>query len=297
MPVLACEKVRFVGDPVAAVAADTPQIADEALHRIEVEYEELPATYDPIEALEPGAPVLHDNPRGYKSAPPLPEGVADDLPNVQSHTSLKNGDLEAGFEAATRIFENTFTTQLAHHGYLEPHSCTVAVDANGAVQVWASNKGPFALKNRLAQDLAIEPEKVKVHILSVGGDFGGKASMIDTPICYFLAKETGKPVRMVLSYTEEIATAAHRHPAIVKLRTGVKDDGTLTAIDAQVTFSGGAYAAWKANPEVTVMGSKRLATRPSASKLGVRTPIRFRAPRLELREARRSSLRSNPRWA
>lgn len=260
MPVLATEKVLFVGDPIAAVAADTPQLADEALRLIEVEYDELPAVYDPIAALRPGAPVLHDHPRAYKNAPPLPEGVADDLPNVQSHTSLKNGDIEAGFEAASRIFENTFTTQLAHHGYLEPHSCTVAVDRDGAVQVWASNKGPFALKNRLSQDLGIEGSKVKVHILSVGGDFGGKASMVDTPICYLLARKTGKPVRMVLTYTEEIATAAHRHPAIVKLRTGVKEDGTLTAIDAEVTFAGGAYAAWKANPEVTVMGSKRLAS-------------------------------------
>lgn len=261
MPVLAEDKVLFVGDPIAAVAADTLQVADEALRLIEVEYEELPAIYDPVQALAPGAPVLHDDPRSYKNAPPLLEGDPDNLPNVQSHAHIENkGDLEAGFKQASRIFENTFTTQLAHHGYLEPHSCTVAVDANGAVQVWASNKGPFALKNRLAQDLEIEPEKVKVHILSVGGDFGGKASMVDTPICYFLAKQTGKPVRMILTYTEEIATAAHRHPAVITLRTGVKDDGTLTAIDATVTFAGGAYAAWKANPEVTVMGTKRLAS-------------------------------------
>ena len=136
----------------------------------------------------------------------------------------------------------------------------MAVDASGNVEVWASNKGPFALKNRLAQDLGIEPEKVNVHILSVGGDFGGKASMIDTPVCYFLAKETGRPVRLVLTYTEEIATAAHRHPAVVTLRAGVKNDGTLTAIDGKVTFAGGAYAAWKANPEITVLGAKRLAS-------------------------------------
>ena len=215
---------------------------------------------NPLEAVKTGTEALHDAPRDYKNAPPLAEGVDPDLPNIQSHSVWGNGNVEDGFKNADRVFENTFATQLAHHGYLEPHACTVAVDASGNVEVWASNKGPFALKNRLAQDLGIEPEKVNVHILSVGGDFGGKASMIDTPVCYFLAKETGRPVRLVLTYTEEIATAAHRHPAVVTLRAGVKNDGTLTAIDGKVTFAGGAYAAWKANPEITVLGAKRLAS-------------------------------------
>lgn len=260
MPVLAKDKVRFVGDPVAAVAADTPEIAEAALRLIVVDYEELPGVYDPLEAVKPGAAALHDSPRDYRNAPPLAEGVDPDRPNVQSHSIWRNGDLGAGFENADRVFEGTFATQLAHHGYLEPHSCTVAVDGSGNVEVWASNKGPFALKNRLAQDLGIEPAKVNVHILSVGGDFGGKASMIDTPVCYFLARETGRPVRMVLTYTEEIATAAHRHPAVVTLRVGVTNDGTLTAIDGKVTFAGGAYAAWKANPGITVLGARRLAS-------------------------------------
>lgn len=260
MPVLAKDKVRFVGDPVAAVAADTLDIADAALKLIEVDYEELPGVYDPLEAVKPGTVALHDAPRDYKNAPPLAEGVDPDRPNVQSHSIWQNGDIEAAFEKADRVFEGTYTTQLAHHGYLEPHSCTVAVDSSDNVEVWASNKGPFALKSRLSQDLGIDPEKINVHILSVGGDFGGKASMIDTPVCYFLAKATGRPVRLVLTYTEEIATAAHRHPAVVTLRVGVKNDGTLTAIDGKVTFAGGAYSAWKANPEITVLGAKRLAS-------------------------------------
>ena len=260
MPVLARDKVRFVSDPVAAVAADTAEICDAALRLIEVDYEELPGVYDPLEAVKPGTVALHDAPREYKNAPPLAEGVDPDRPNVQSHSVWQNGDLDAGFANADRVFENTFATQLAHHGYLEPHACTVAVDASGNVEVWASNKGPFALKNRLCADLGLEPEKVNVHILSVGGDFGGKASMIDTPVCYFLAKETGRPVRMVLTYTEELATAAHRHPAVVTLRTGVRNDGAITAIEGKVSFTGGAYAAWKANPEITVLGARRLAS-------------------------------------
>ncbi|MDE0213358.1 MAG: hypothetical protein OXN22_04675, partial [Deltaproteobacteria bacterium] len=114
MPVLARDKVRFVSDPVAAVAADTPEICDAALRLIEVDYEELPGVYDPLEAVEPGTVALHDAPREYKNAPPLAEGVDPDRPNVQSHSVWQNGDLGAGFAAADRVFENTFATQLAH---------------------------------------------------------------------------------------------------------------------------------------------------------------------------------------
>ncbi|NIO11506.1 MAG: molybdopterin-dependent oxidoreductase [Deltaproteobacteria bacterium] len=256
MPILAQDRVRYVGEPVAAVAADTPDIAEEALGLIEVQYEELPAVYDPQEAMIPGAPVLHENRSSFKNAPP----INVDLPNIQSIKVWKHGDMETGFAEATYIFEHTFRTPLTHHGYLEPHACTVWVDPLGNVEVWASNKAPYNLRDRLSSELSIEKERIKVHILSVGGDFGGKTSIIDVPICYFLSERSGKPVKMVLSYAEELAAAAHRHPSLITLRTGVKEDGTLTAMDAKAVFSGGAYAALKANPEVTVMGPRRLAS-------------------------------------
>jgi CO/xanthine dehydrogenase Mo-binding subunit len=256
MPVLAHERVRYVGEAVAAVAAESLEITEKALSLIEVDYEEIAAVFDPAQAMQPGAPRIHNDRSAYKNAPPVP----DNIPNAQSLTVWKNGDLETGFQRATRIFEHTFRTQLTHHGYLEPHACTVAIDPSGKVEIWASNKAPYGLRDRLARDLSIALERVKVHILSVGGDFGGKASLIDAPICYFLAERSGKPVKMVLEYAEELSAAAHRHPAVVTLRTGVEQDGALTALQAKVIFSGGAYAASKANPEVTVLGPRRLAS-------------------------------------
>jgi carbon-monoxide dehydrogenase large subunit len=256
MPILARERVRYVGEPVAAVAAESRDIAEEALTLIDVNYEEIAAVFDPVEAIRPGAPLIHEDPLLYKNAPPR----AEDLPNLQSVTAWKNGDLEAGFNGAARIFEHTFRTQLTHHGYLEPHACVVRIDPEGKVEIWASNKAPYMLRDRTAEDLDIDPKRIKVHIMSVGGDFGGKASLIDVPLCYFLAERTGKPVKLVLDYAEELSAAAHRHPAVITLRTGVKKDGTLSALQAKVTFSGGAYAAQKANPDVTVLGGRRFAS-------------------------------------
>src|SRR3990172_6624616 len=256
MPVLARERVRYVGEPVAAVAADSPEIAEEALSLIDVRYDAMPFVTDPVEAIRPGAPVLHENPAVYKNAPER----TTDLPNVQSLGRWSNGDVDVGFKKAARVFEHTFRTPLGFHAYIEPHACAVSVGAHGQIEIWASNKSPFTLRDRLARDLDLDAEKIKVHILPVGGDFGGKTSVIEVPLCYFLAKRTGKPVKMVHSYAEEFAAAAHRHPAVITLRTGVDGDGRLCALDAKAIFSGGAYAALKANAEVTVQGPRRAAS-------------------------------------
>jgi CO/xanthine dehydrogenase Mo-binding subunit len=256
MPVLARERVRYVGEPVAAVAANSPEIAEEALSVIDVQYEALPFVTDPLEAIRPGAPVLHENPAAYKNAPER----TTELPNVQSLGRWSNGDVEAGFKKAAKIFEHTFRTPLGFHAYIEPHACAVSLGADGRIEIWASNKSPFTLRDRLARDLDLDAKKIKVHILPVGGDFGGKTSVIEVPLCYFLAERAGKPVKMVHSYAEELAAAAHRHPAVITLRTGVDGDGRLCALDAKAVFSGGAYAALKANAEVTVQGPRRVAS-------------------------------------
>jgi CO/xanthine dehydrogenase Mo-binding subunit len=256
MPLLAADRVRYVGEPVAAVAADSDEVAEEALNLIDVQYQELPFVTDPVEAIRPGAPVLHDNPAAYKNAPERDI----ELPNVQSYGKWSNGDLQAGFQKAARVFEHTFRTPLGFHGYIEPHACTVQINDDGRVEIWASNKAPFTLRSRFARDLALDEERVKVHILPVGGDFGGKTSVVEAPVCYFLAKKTGKPVRMVLEYTEELTAISHRHPAVITLRTGVDGDGKLCAMQVRAVFSGGGYAALKANAEVTVQGPRRAAS-------------------------------------
>ena len=256
MPLLAQERVRYAGEPVAAVAADNDEIAEEALSLIDVQYQELPFVTDPVAAIGPGAPVLHDNITAYKNAPERDI----ELPNVQSYGKWTNGDVEAGFKNAARIFEHTFRTPLGFHGYIEPHACTVQIHDGGQVEIWASNKAPFTLRARFARDLGLDEAKVKVHILPVGGDFGGKTSVVEAPVCYFLARKTGKPVRMVLEYTEELTAISHRHPAVITLRSGVDQGGRLCAMQVRAVFSGGGYAALKANAEVTVQGPRRAAS-------------------------------------
>lgn len=241
IPILARERTRYAGEPVAAVAAETPEIAAEALTLIDVDYEILPSVTDPLKAIEPGAPRIHGDPAAYRNAetPPI------ELPNLQSVKIWQRGDLGAAFRGAERVFEHTFATQITHHGYIEPHACVVSVRPEGEVEIWASNKSPFALRDELAEDLGIPAERINVHILSVGGDFGGKASLIDVPICYFLSQRSGRPVKSVLDYTEELTASSHRHPSVITLRTGVRRDGTLSAMEARVVFDGGAYAGLK----------------------------------------------------
>ncbi len=268
-PVLAADRVRFVGDAVAAVAADTEEIAEKALTLIDVDYEELPHVSDPVKALESDSYAIHEDRSKFKNAPAVPEGISTH--NLQSYMQWKNGDLEEGFRSAARVFEHTFRTPLSHHGYLEPHACTVHVLADGRVEVWASNKGPWGLRDQMAEDFGVPKEKIKVHIVHVGGDFGAKASLIDVPIAYWLSKATNRPVKLVFDSTEEILAGGHRHPAVITLRTGVKEDGTLTAIKASIYFSGGAYAAQKANPHVTVLGGRRLASMYRVPAINVET--------------------------
>ena len=268
-PVLAYGKVRMVGDAVAAVAADTEEIAEEAIGLIDVQYEELPFIDDPVEALKPSAPLIHEDRGKYKNAPKLPEGVSPH--NLQSYVRWKNGDVDAGFAQAARVFEHTFRTPLSHHGYIEPCACTVQVHEDGRVEVWAANKGPWGLREQMAEDFAVPQEKIKIHIVHVGGDFGAKASLIDVPITYHLAKVTKRPVKLVFDYADELLAGGHRHPSTIMLKTGVAADGTLLAAKADIYFSGGAYGSQKANPQVTVLGGRRLASMYRCPAIDVQT--------------------------
>ena len=257
-PVLAYDKVRTCGDAIAAVAAESEAIADEAIGLIDVEYEELPYVDDPVEALKPTSPLIHEDRNKYKNAAKLPEGMSGH--NLQSHVLWKNGDIEAGFQKAARIFEHTFRTPLSHHGYIEPCACTVYAHDDGRVEVWPSNKGPWGLRDQMAEDFGVPKEKIKIYIVHVGGDFGAKASLIDVPVAYYLSKATKRPVKLVFDYTDELLAGGHRHPAVLSLRTGVDQEGNFTAIKAAIYFSGGAYGSQKANPQVTVLGGRRLAS-------------------------------------
>src|SRR5947199_6920050 len=250
MPLLARERVRFIGEKVAVVAAADPDVAEEATTLIDVEYEDLPAVIDPEAATVAGAPVVHDDPGAYEGAP-----AERPHANVQSVHRFKLGDVEVGFREAARTFEHTFRTQLAHQGYLEPHAGVVAIDEDGRVQVWASNKMPFRLKELLSHALQLPQEKIRVNLTPIGGDFGGKGSLMDLPLAYHLARVTRRPVKMVMRYTEELMAGNPRHPSVITLRTGVTKDGRIVARRVTALFDSGAYAAFKPAPSVNLGGS------------------------------------------
>lgn len=239
-PVLARDKVRFVGEKVAAVAAESPDIAEEALTLIDVEYEELPAVFDPIEAMQEDAPRVHDDPAAYQGARP----PASPVPNLIAAVVHRHGDIATGFSQADRIFEHTFFVPSVHHGYLEPHACVVQIEPDGKVNVWLSNKTPYTARSELARAIGIPEERIRVNLVRIGADFGGKGSLMDAPVCYYLAQRTSRPVKMVMTYTEELMAANPRHDAIITQRTGVTRDGRITARQVKVIFNRGAYGAF-----------------------------------------------------
>ena len=252
MPVLARDVVRFAGEKVAAVAAETQEAAEEALLLIDVEYEELPAVFDAHEAMEPGAPTLHPDLSGYEGLPQPESGIN----NVFAHITWGQGDVDAGFAEADLVFEHTFNAQLMHQAYIEPHACVVSAEDSGQVHLWINNKDPYALREQLAAVWGMDEERIVMHPCSIGGDFGGKGSFMDAPLCYYLSLHSGRPVKMVMDYIQELMAANPRHPATMTIRSGVKQDGTLVARQARVVFDSGGYGAFK--PTVYLRGADHL---------------------------------------
>ena len=255
-PALCVDRVLFIGDVVAAIAAETREIAEAAAGAIGFEYEELPAIFDPEDALEPDAIVLHPEAERYYyhggthgaahvgARPPVPH------PNVQGRRVMTKGDLEAGFAKADRIFEHTFETPRYHGGYLEPRATFIWIDEDDIVHVIATNKAPFALREQLAICAGIPLESVRVDPAYIGGDFGAKGLSIDEFPCYFLARATKRPIKYVPGYLQDMRSGTTRHASRTTLRTGVTKDGRITAMDAKIVFNGGAYAAGKPAPTV-----------------------------------------------
>ena len=240
MPLLAEDVVRFVGEKVAAIAADTEEIAAEAIELIDVEYEELPAVFDPLEAMRPGAPLIHPEVACYSGLVHPIERPG----NVMVHLTWKKGDVAEGFKRADAVVENTFSAARVHHAYIEPHSCVVLAQ-NGGAEVWASTKSPYNLRDQLAAAFKSAPDKFVVHPCYIGGDFGGKGDHNDAALCYALSSRTGRPVKFVMDYNEEFAAGNPRHSAVVRIKTGVRRDGALVALHIEFVFDSGAYAAFR----------------------------------------------------
>ena len=243
IPVLCWDKVRYIGDKVAAVAAESADAADEACHLIDVEYEELPAVFDVLDAMKPDAPVLHDNAPAYDGAPA--DIMAPAGGNVVNKLAFGKGDIEKGFAEADLILEHTFRMPIHHQGYLEPQSFLVKIENDGTVNAWASTKGPFGSRGQFAKAAGIAPKQIHLQAVHVGADFGGKSGAGELPICYFLAKQSKRPVKIVLTHSEELTAMNPDHYTVVKVKTGVKRDGRMTARYLQAIHGTGAYAGMK----------------------------------------------------
>ncbi|HEY3305016.1 MAG TPA: xanthine dehydrogenase family protein molybdopterin-binding subunit [Candidatus Binatia bacterium] len=255
MPVMARDRVRFVGEEIAAVAAVDADTAEEAVQLIDVEYEELPAVFDPLEAMKPEAPILHPDYPTYKG----PKTMALELKNVQTLVRGRKGDIEKGFAESDYVFEKSYRTQLVHQGYLEPYACTVEVDGEGRVAIWVANQAFFKLRRVLSEYLELPPEDITIYPSNMGGSFGAKDFLFLNPAAYYLSKKTGRPVRFVKNYSEELGATTPRHSAVVSLRVGVKNDGRLWAWEGKTFYNGGAYGAFKPNPEGSMSGAYMVA--------------------------------------
>ncbi|MGH8543460.1 MAG: xanthine dehydrogenase family protein molybdopterin-binding subunit [Gammaproteobacteria bacterium] len=251
-PVLARERVRFIGEKIAVVGAESREIAEEAAALVDVYYEDLPAVFDPLEAMQEGAPVLHPKLGSYVNVPrPISK-----LPNVHSHVQWQTGDSERGFVESDFIFEQSFATQRTHQGYIEPHAGVVLIDGQDRIIVWSSNKVPFPTRKYLAEAIGVDEKRIIIQLSSVGGDFGGKGALMDVPLCYFLARATARPAKMIMSYAEELMAGNPRHPSNVTIKTGVKADGRIWAREVKAIFNSGGYGGFKPNVIVNLPGAR-----------------------------------------
>jgi CO/xanthine dehydrogenase Mo-binding subunit len=234
---IARDKVRYVGEPVAAVAAADLQTARRAAAAIEVDYELLPAAFTIDEALAPGAPILHEEFSTY-----VQSVKGGGHGNIIFESSLAEGDVQSAFAECDVIVEGTFQTQAQHHVYMETNGCVADVDASGRITLYATCQSVHHVQQRVAEELGERMARIRVIATRVGGGFGGKHASNIHSIAAWLARSAGRPVKLVLSRTQDFEVQRSRHPARIWMKTGARHDGTILARDVEITTDGGAYA-------------------------------------------------------
>src|SRR5262247_1588704 len=249
--VLAIDRVVFAGQPIAAVAADELAIAEEALDLIDVQYEVLPVAADPLESMKPGAPPVaelgteadtseaqaHGSVAGVST-----EAKPSKAVNISQQARLQRGDVAKAFAESDVVIENTYRVPMVHQGYLEPHAVLAQWDNSGNLTLWASTQGSFNTRSEVADVLELPENRIKVIPMECGGGFGGKIRALCEPITAVLARITKRPVRYVMTRREELEAGMPAPQVIIKLKTGVKRDGTLMAIDADTIIESGAFS-------------------------------------------------------
>ncbi len=241
-PFLARERVRHFGEAVAAVVAVDARAAEAALALIEVEYEPLPAVFDPVEAMQPGAPLVHEDVSLYQKASAIIN--PDPGTNICNRMSIRKGDVEAGFAASDRVFEHTFTTPMVHHASIETHGAICLIDDDENITVWTHNDSPHRARKEIASAFKMPLNKVRVICVPcVGGNFGGKGGLKAEACAIAMAwKVRNRPIKVMFSRDEEFGSTIARHPSVVKMKTGVMNDGTMVARQVEVYLGTGAYA-------------------------------------------------------
>jgi CO/xanthine dehydrogenase Mo-binding subunit/aerobic-type carbon monoxide dehydrogenase small subunit (CoxS/CutS family) len=224
-PVLCDVKARYFGDPIVAVAAVSPTIAEEAIELINVEYELIPAIYDPVEAMRDGAPKVHES------------------SNIASSMKIRHGDIEQGWRESDLIVQEEYRTQRVQHCHLEPHVVFVEPDQNRNLLVHTSTQRVFRIRHDLSYVLGLPEEKINVHSPAVGGGFGAKTELSLEPIACVFALRTGRPIKMNFTREEEFISGPIRHPLVARYKSGITRGGRIVARKVELIYDTGAYVA------------------------------------------------------
>ncbi|MCL6564426.1 MAG: molybdopterin-dependent oxidoreductase, partial [Firmicutes bacterium] len=238
-PVFPIDRVRFRGEPVAGVVALSEELAEEALSRIEVDYEPLPAAVDILAAIAPDAPLVHPELGRYERNSAVCRPVSGT--NIVNRTVIRRGELDAGFAAADAVVEATYTTQAQEHVPLEPAAAVADWQRDGRVTIWTSTQCPFTVREQVARAIRVGVGQVRVVVPDVGGGFGAKGNMRLEAYAALLSRAAGRPVKLVHTRYEEFIGSSIGHAARITLRAGVRRDGRITAWHTQAWFDTGAY--------------------------------------------------------
>ena len=233
---MARERALYDGHAVAAVAAISPAIAEQACELIEVDYHVLPHVIDVEEAMKPDAPLLHDDlfTQGVEPKPTHPS-------NIAKRVAFAKGDAEAGFREADVIIERRYTTKPVHQAYIEPHACVVSMAADGQCTIWSSSQGQFMVRAYCAKLLGIDLSQIRAIPAEIGGGFGGKTLVYLEPLALALAKKSGRPIKMVMSREEVFRGTGPTSGGVIEVKIGAKKDGTIVAADLVLKYQAGAF--------------------------------------------------------
>lgn len=235
MEVFASSKVIFIGQPILGIVARSQHEADEAAEAVRIQYDELPAVFTVDDAVKPGAALVHEDWKDYKSAPTLQRDG-----NISNRARLVLGDVEEAFKACDRVFSHTFSTNLVHPGYTEPRAAVAEWSDDDQLHVWSNTQLPFEAQATLAEIFQLSPSQVRVNVTTIGGGFGGKLRLGVEHYASAMARKARYPVRVITTCEEELIAAYPRQPLDIQLTTGVTNDGRILAKAASIVVDTGA---------------------------------------------------------